>query len=295
MSIFSGSGVALVTPFNKNGIDFPAMERLIEFQISEGTDALIVCGTTGEPATMSHAEKMAAIRFTVEKARSRVPVIAGTGSNNTAQTIEDSLEAQSLGADGLLLVTPYYNRTTQKGLALHFAMIADAVKIPCILYNVPPRTGLNMKPSALAEVADHPRIVGMKEASGDIEQILEMARLCQGKIDFYSGTDEITLPILACGGIGVISVVANIAPCAMHNLVTTYLQGDVEASRRLQWKLLPLIKALFIENSPVPVKTALGMMGMIETHLRMPLCAMEPHNLEHLRQEMVRLGLSIKA
>ncbi|MCM8899982.1 4-hydroxy-tetrahydrodipicolinate synthase [Caldicoprobacter algeriensis] len=294
MSVFTGSCVALVTPFTEDGVNFESLANLIEFQIREGTDAILVCGTTGEPPTMTRDEKYSVIGFTVEKVAKRVPVIAGTGGYNTATVIEDSKEAERLGADALLIVTPYYNKTTQKGLIQHYAAIADAVHIPIIIYNVPGRTGLNVAPSTLKELSKIDNIVGIKEASGNIAQVTEMARLCGDKIDIYSGDDNIVVPILALGGKGVISVVANIAPQDTHEMVAKFLNGDIEGSRKLQFKLNPLIEALFLEVNPIPVKTALNLMGMNAGKLRMPLTDMSEQNLEILKKRMLEYGLRIQ-
>lgn len=294
MSVFTGSCVALVTPFTDDGVNFESLANLIEFQIREGTDAILVCGTTGEPPTMTRDEKYSVIGFTVEKVAKRVPVIAGTGGYNTATVIEDSKEAERLGADALLIVTPYYNKTTQKGLIQHYAAIADAVHIPIIIYNVPGRTGLNVAPSTLKELSKIDNIVGIKEASGNIAQVTEMARLCGDKIDIYSGDDNIVVPILALGGKGVISVVANIAPRDTHEMVVKFLNGDIEGSRTLQFKLNPLIEALFLEVNPIPVKTALNLMGMNAGKLRMPLTDMSEQNLEILKKRMLEYGLKIQ-
>lgn len=294
MSVFTGSCVALVTPFTDDGVNFESLANLIEFQIREGTDAILVCGTTGEPPTMTRDEKYSVIGFTVEKVAKRVPVIAGTGGYNTATVIEDSKEAERLGADALLIVTPYYNKTTQKGLIQHYAAIADAVHIPIIIYNVPGRTGLNVAPSTLKELSKIDNIVGIKEASGNIAQVTEMARLCGDKIDIYSGDDNIVVPILALGGKGVISVVANIAPRDTHEMVVKFLNGDIEGSRKLQFKLNPLIEALFLEVNPIPVKTALNLMGMNAGKLRMPLTDMSEQNLEILKKRMLEYGIKIQ-
>jgi len=291
---FTGSCVALVTPFTDDGVNFQSLANLIEFQIAEGTDAILVCGTTGEPPTMTRDEKYSVIGFAVEKVAKRVPVIAGTGGYNTATVIEDSKEAERLGADALLVVTPYYNKTTQKGLIQHYASIADAVHIPIIIYNVPGRTGLNLLPSTLKELSKIDNIAGIKEASGNIAQVAEMARLCGDRIDIYSGDDNIVVPILALGGKGVISVVANIAPRDTHEMVVKFLTGDIEGSRKLQFKLNPLVEALFLEVNPIPVKTALNLMGMNAGKLRMPLTDMSEQNLEILKKRMLEYGLKIQ-
>ncbi len=294
MSIFTGSGVAIVTPFNETGIDYAAFESLIDFQLQEGTDAIVVCGTTGEPSTMSREEKQSAIQFVVDKVKKRVPVIAGTGGNNTRTVIEDSIRAEAIGADALLVVTPYYNKTNFKGLIEHYYAVADAVNIPIIVYNVPARTGLNVTPAAFKELIKHPNIQGMKEASGDISQVIEIARLSEDRIDLYSGNDDIILPVLAVGGKGVISVVANIAPKDTHDLVAKFMNGDIAGSRQLQFKLNPLIEAIFIEVSPIPIKTALNLLGFRAGKLRPPLTTMSEHNLEILKQQLIDYGFTIK-
>lgn len=292
MSIFTGAGTALVTPFNDTGIDFAAFETLMEYQIENGIDALVVCGTTGEPSTMTREEKKAAIEFVVKHAAGRVPVIAGTGSNNTAASIEASMEASDLGVDGLLVVTPYYNKCSDAGLIKHFHSIADASSVPIIVYNVPARTGMNITPAVMKEISQHDRIVGIKEASANITQITEMARLCQG-IDLYSGNDDHVIPIMSLGGKGVISVVSNIAPGMTHEMTASWLAGDTKKALELQFKLNPLIKALFIEVSPIPVKTALNMIGINAGVLRMPLCEMSADKAAILKKELIALGFDI--
>lgn len=294
MSIFIGSGVALVTPFTDDGVNFDVLDQMIEFQIKGGTDALIVCGTTGEPSTMTAQEKRDTIKFSVERVKHRIPVIAGTGGNNTAEVIEQSVEAQRLGADALLIVTPYYNKTTQKGLVEHYTAVAQAVDIPIIIYNVPSRTGLNMTPATLEKLSHVKNIAGIKEASGNIVQVAEMARLCGDRIDIYSGNDDQVVPIMALGGKGVISVVANIAPRDTHDMVMKFIEGDIEGSRQLQFKLNPLIEALFAEVNPIPVKTALNLMGFNAGKLRMPLTDMSEANLALLKQRMIEYGFELK-
>lgn len=291
MSIFKGSGVALCTPFDDESVNVNALGRLIDFQIESGTDALIICGTTGEPSTMTEEEKIAAIEFTVKKTAGRVPVIAGTGGNNTKEVVEFSKIAEKLGADALLIVTPYYNKCSPLGLKRHFFTVADAVNIPIIIYNVPPRTGLNVTPASLLELSAHPNIAAIKEASANITQIVEMARLCEGKLDMYSGNDDHVLPMMAVGALGVISVVANVAPKETHDMVIKYLNGDLKGAMDLQFKLNPLINALFCEVNPIPVKTALNLMGFDMGELRLPLCEMSPGNLNTLRMEMQAFGL----
>lgn len=291
MALFTGSGTALITPFNKNGVDYGAFADQIDFQISGGTDALIVLGTTGEPATMSEKEKEEALGFAVKHINKRVPVIAGAGSNDTAHAVKLAKQAEDLGADGVLAVTPYYNKCTQKGLIAHFTAIADAINIPLIMYNVPGRTGVNMLPATVKALSGHKNIAAVKEACGNIEQISEIARLCGDKIDIYSGDDAITLPIMALGGIGVISVASNVIPKEMHGLCAAYLAGNIAACRELQFRVNPLVKALFSEVSPAPVKTAMNLMGLKAGRLRLPLVEMEEANLNLLKSEMRALGL----
>lgn len=292
--IFQGSGVAIVTPFHESGINFDAFRKMLEYQIENGTDAIIVCGTTGEPSTMTADEKKAAIQFAIETVNGRIPVIAGTGGNNTAKAIEDAKFAKSAGADASLVVTPYYNKTTQAGLIAHYTALADAVDIPIIIYNVPSRTGLNMAPETLAQLAEHPNIAAMKEASGNISQIVEMARLCQGKLDFYSGNDDHVVPMLAVGAIGVISVAANVVPREMHDMVATFLAGDVEASKQLQFKVNPLVAELFNEVNPIPVKTAMNLLGFEAGPLRLPLTDMSEAHLNKLKAALVDYGFTLK-
>ena len=292
--LFKGSGVAIVTPFTENGVNLDKLGELIEWHIAEGTDAIIVCGTTGEASTMTEDEKKATIEYTVKKVDKRIPVIAGTGTNNTAYSIKMSKWAESVGVDGLLVITPYYNKTTQKGLIEHFTAIADAVNTPIIIYNVPGRTGMNINPETLYELSKHQNIVAIKEASGNISQVAEMARLCGKDFAIYSGNDDQVVPILALGGIGVISVVANILPKDTHDMVYKFLEGDIEGSRELQFKMNPLINALFIETNPIPVKTAMNLMGMNVGPLRLPLTTMTSKNLEILKKEMLNYGLTIK-
>ncbi len=291
MPIFTGSCVAMVTPFTQDGIAFDALGETIEFQVREGTDALLACGTTGEPPTMTKDEKKEVIRYTIEKTANRVPVIAGTGGNNTAEVIRASKEAEMLGADALLVVTPYYNKTNPKGLIAHFKAVAEAVTLPIIIYNVPSRTNLNVTPAALKELAKIPNITAMKEASGDIAQVLEMFRTCGSMIDIYSGNDDIVVPLLSVGGKGVISVVANIAPKDTHQMVMAFLEGRIKDSLDLQCQLKPLIDALFLEVNPIPVKTAMNLMGFAMGPLRLPLTDMDEHNLSLLKSRMQEYGL----
>lgn len=293
MAIFKGAGVAIVTPFTKsNEVDYEKLGELIEFQIKEGTDSIIICGTTGESSTLTHEEHLECIRYTVDKVNKRVPVIAGTGSNCTDTAIYLSKEAQKVGADGLLLVSPYYNKATQNGLIAHYTAIAKAVDLPIILYNVPGRTGCNILPKTVANLVNNvDNIVGIKEASSNIKQVADIMHLTDGKIDLYSGCDDIIVPILSLGGIGVISVISNIMPKETHDLVMKYLEGDIKGSLDLQLKMLPLVDALFCEVNPIPVKKALNLMGFDVGSLRLPLTEMEPANAERLAEAMEALGL----
>lgn len=272
--IFSGSGVALVTPFNENGVNFEVLEELIEFQIENETDAIIICGTTGEPATMSEEEKKACIKFTVDKVAGRIPVIAGTGGNNTMQVIKMSQYAESVGADGLLIVTPYYNKTTQRGLVKHYEAVAQSVDLPIIMYNVPGRTGLNMTAKTDYELSKVENIVAIKEASGNFSQIAEIADLCGDDLYIYSGNDDQVIPMMALGAKGVISVSANIIPNDTHVMVKSFLENDIETSRELQLKAIKLINALFSEVNPIPVKEAVRQIGFDVGKCRLPLIDM---------------------
>ncbi|SHH90834.1 4-hydroxy-tetrahydrodipicolinate synthase [Sporanaerobacter acetigenes] len=294
MKLFKGSGVAIVTPFKDDEVDYEKLKELLEWHISEGTDAIIICGTTGESATMSDEEKKQAIKFTVDIVNKRIPIIAGTGSNNTKHSIELSKYAESVGADGLLAVTPYYNKTTQKGLIEHYTAIADSVNIPIIIYNVPSRTGLNILPRTLEKLSKHPNICGVKEASGNIAQVAEIARLCDDDFYIYSGNDDMVVPLLSLGGVGVISVVANILPKDTHDMVFAYLEGELEKSKKLQLKMKPLIDALFIETNPIPVKEAMNLLGMEVGNLRLPLTNMEDKNRNILIDEMKSYGLDVR-
>lgn len=287
--IFTGSGVAIITPFTSDGVNFDKLEELIEFQIKEGTDALIICGTTGEASTMPDDEHKSVIKFAVEKVKGRIPVIAGTGSNDTRHAIELSRYAEEVGADAILTVTPYYNKTTQKGLYEHFKAIANSIKIPVILYNVPSRTNLNINPETIKALSEIENIVAVKECN--LSQVGDIINLCGDKITVYSGNDEQVLPLLALGGKGVISVMANIIPRDTHDLVAKFLEGDIEGSRKIQLKTLNLIKALFIEVSPIPIKAAMNLMGMNVGKCRMPLVDMSERNLEILKNAMEEYGL----
>ena len=295
MAIFKGAGVALVTPFKENGeIDFDKLNDLIDFQIDNGTDSIIICGTTGESATMSHEEHVETIRACVSHVNKRVPVVAGTGSNCTDTAIYLSQEAYKAGADALLVVTPYYNKATQKGLKEHFTMVAKEADLPMILYNVPSRTGCNILPetaTALAKEVDN--IVAIKEASGNISQVVSLAAMSEGAIDIYSGNDDQIIPLLSVGGIGVISVLSNVAPKDTHDMVMKYLEGDTEEALRLQLKYHDLCKALFSEVNPIPVKKAVELMGLCGGTLRRPLTPMEDAHAEVLKQEMVRAGIKL--
>lgn len=296
MALFKGAGVAIVTPFNERfEVDYEKLGELIEFQIANKTDSIIICGTTGEASTLTHEEHLECIKYTVKKVNKRVPVIAGTGSNCTDTAIFLSKEAEQHGADGLLVVTPYYNKATQKGLIGHYTAIAKSVSLPIIMYNVPGRTGCNMVPQTVATLVKNvDNIVGIKEASSNIAQVAEIMSLTQGNIDLYSGCDEMIVPVMSLGGVGVISVLSNIAPKETHDMVAKYLEGDVNTSRDLQLKYLPLINALFCEVNPIPVKAALNLMGFNVGSLRMPLTEMEPANVERLRIELNRCNIDTK-
>lgn len=291
MSLFKGSGVAIVTPFNEQGVDFKKLEELLEWHIKSGTDAIIICGTTGEASTMSEQERKETIKFTVDTVKKRIPVIAGTGTNNTAASINMSKWAESIGVDGLLVITPYYNKTTQKGLIEHFKAIATSVKTPIIIYNVPGRTGMNITPKTLKQLCDFDNIVAIKEASGNISQIAEMKALCGDRLDIYSGNDDQIIPILSLGGIGVISVLANIIPKDTHDMCELYLAGKTKEALKIQLDSLALTNSLFIETNPIPVKTAMNLLGMNVGNLRLPLCDMTDANLEVLKKELKNYGL----
>ena len=277
-TIFTGAATAIITPLNENGIDFEAFGRLIEWQIEQGIDAIVSVGTTGEGSTLTDEEHKQAIKFTVEKVAGRVPVIAGTGSNDIAYAIDLTKYACEVGADAMLLVTPYYNKATQKGLIASFTAVADASTKPCILYNVPSRTGCNLLPESVAVLAKHPNIVAIKEASGNISQIAKLASLCGNEIDIYSGNDDQIIPVLSLGGKGVISVLSNIMPNATSMMVKDYLNGNTEKALKSQLDLLPLINQLFVEVNPIPVKAACAKMGFGENYLRLPLTSMEEKN-----------------
>jgi 4-hydroxy-tetrahydrodipicolinate synthase len=292
MSIFKGSGVAIVTPFNERGVDLKKLEELIEWHIDSKTDAIIVCGTTGEASTMTEQERKETIKFVVDVVNKRIPVIAGTGSNNTAAAISMSKWAEKIGVDGLLVITPYYNKTTQKGLVEHFKAIANSVTSPIIIYNVPSRTGLNITPSTLLKLCEVQNIVAVKEASGDISQIARIKVLCGDRLDIYSGNDDQVIPILSLGAIGVISVIANIIPTEVHNMCEFYFKGEHAKALKIQLGFLHLNDALFIETNPIPVKTAMNLMGMEVGFLRLPLCEMEDSNLQVLKKELKEYNLT---
>lgn len=293
MPIFKGAGVAIVTPFTQDDkVNFEELGKMIDFQIAGGTDAIIICGTTGESSTLTHEEHDECIKFAVEHTAGRVPVIAGTGSNSTAEAIRLSTHAQNNGADALLLVTPYYNKATQKGLIQHYTAIANSVDLPIILYNVPSRTGVNILPQTAVTLAKNVKnIVAVKEASGNISQVAELAALADGCIDIYSGNDDQVVPLLSLGGLGVISVLSNVMPKLTHDMVMSYLNGDVKLSRQLQLSVMNLNKALFCEVNPIPVKEALNMMGWNAGAVRSPLCEMEPQHKELLRKELAAMKL----
>ena len=293
MPILKGAGVAIVTPFTQDDkVNFEELGKMIDFQIAGGTDAIIICGTTGESSTLTHEEHDECIKFAVEHTAGRVPVIAGTGSNSTAEAIRLSTHAQNNGADALLLVTPYYNKATQKGLIQHYTAIANSVDLPIILYNVPSRTGVNILPQTAVTLAKNVKnIVAVKEASGNISQVAELAALADGCIDIYSGNDDQVVPLLSLGGVGVISVLSNVMPKLTHDMVMSYLNGDVKLSRQLQLSVMNLNKALFCEVNPIPVKEALNMMGWNAGAVRSPLCEMEPQHKELLRKELAAMKL----
>ena len=281
--VFQGSMVAVVTPFKDGRVDEAKVRELVEFHIKNGTDVLVPCGTTGESPTLSHDEHRRVIELAIQTANKRIPVVAGTGSNSTAEAIDLTRFAKNAGADGALVVLPYYNKPTQQGLIAHCRAIADAVELPLILYNIPGRTGINMLPETLAALADHPNIVGMKEATGNLEQMTHDIVLCGAKLSFLSGDDTLTLPLMAVGGKGVISVVANIVPRDVADLTRAFLSGDWKRARDIHLKLFPLCQAMFLETNPIPVKTAMALMGMIGGELRMPLCPMSEANLSKLK------------
>ncbi len=293
MAVFTGAGVAIVTPFQENGdVDYGKFAELVEFQIKNGTDAIIVCGTTGEASTLTHEEHLDVIKYCVEKVAGRVPVVAGTGSNCTQTAVYLSKEAEKAGADAVLLVTPYYNKATQKGLYDHFKTIADSIRIPAILYNVPSRTGCNILPETVVKLCTEvENIVGVKEASGNISQVAKLMALADGKVDLYSGNDDQIVPLLSLGGKGVISVLSNVAPKETHEICAKFFAGDVTGSCALQLKALDLCSALFCEVNPIPVKKALNLMGMGAGTLRMPLSEMDEANVPKLEKALKDFGV----
>ncbi len=293
MAVFTGAGVAIVTPFHANGeVNYEKFAELIEDQVKGGTDAIIVCGTTGESSTLSHEEHLAVIKYCVEKVAGRIPVVAGTGSNCTETAVYLSREAASYGVDALLQVTPYYNKATQKGLYQHFKAVADAVDVPVILYNVPSRTGCNIEPETVVKLCTEvENIVGVKEASGNISQVAKLMSLAKGKVDLYSGNDDQIVPLLSLGGKGVISVLSNVAPRQTHEICEKFFAGDVAGSCQEQLRAIDLVKALFCEVNPIPVKMALNLMGKEVGGLRAPLTEMEPEHAKVLKQTMEEYGI----
>lgn len=291
MSIFKGSGVAIITPFTDTGVNYTKLEELLEWHVSEGTDAIIICGTTGEATTMSEEEKKKTIKFTVDVIKNRIPVIAGTGSNDTVKSISMSKYAESVGVDGLLIITHYYNKTNSEGLIRHFEAINNAVNTPIIAYNVPSRTGLNITPEQLLKLSAFNNIIAIKEASGNISQIVKMKALCGDKIDIYSGNDDQIIPIMSLGGLGVISVAANIIPNAVHNLTSEFLHGNYDKALKLQLDYLELCNTLFIETNPIPVKTALNILSKDVGNLRLPLYKMDDKNKEILVNTLKKYNL----
>lgn len=291
MSIFRGSGVAIVTPFNDREIDFNSFEKLIEWQILEGSDAIVVCGTTGEASTLTDEEQIDVVEFAVKVVNHRVPVIAGGGSNDTHHGIHLNQCLEQVGPDALLHVTPYYNKCSQKGLIDHFFAIADAVEIPMIIYSVQSRTGVNIEPKTVLELSKHPNIIGIKEASGNIAQVAEIARLVGDDFDIYSGNDDMIVPLLSLGGVGVISVVANIIPNETHMLVKNYLNGNIKEACKLQLSLKPLMDSMFVDVNPIPVKAALYLMGKIKLDYRLPLCPPSVAAFSSIKSQMQTYGL----
>ena len=291
--IFKGMATALVTPMTSDGVDYEALGRLIDFQLENGINALVSVGTTGESATLTPQERNQVISFTIDRVAGRVPVIAGTGTNNTAHAIDFSVSADKAGADALLVVTPYYNKATQKGLIAHFTAIADKVNKPMILYNVPSRTGCNLLPATVAELAKHPNIAAIKEASGNMSQVVDLVARCGEDITVYSGEDGLTVPILSMGGMGTISVLSNVLPKEAVAMTDAFFAGRIQEAAQWQCKLLPLIDCLFSEVNPIPAKAALSAMGFGEEHLRLPLTPMEPENREKLFRELRKLGVRV--
>ena len=292
--VFKGACTALITPMTEGGaVDYDAFARLIDFQLENGIDALLACGTTGEPPTLSEDERAGVIEFTVKRAAGRVPVLAGTGGNNTAAAVLAGKRAQNLGASALLVVTPYYNKATQGGLVAHYRAIAEGAELPVILYNVPGRTGVNLLPRTVEELCEVPNIAGLKEAGGNMEQICDAARRTAGKIALYSGDDSLNLPVLSVGGSGCISVLSNILPAQTHELCKLYFEGDTQGARQLFLSMFNLARAVFCEVNPIPIKAAAWLLGLCQPYLRLPLTPIEPQNLELLKREMLAFGLSI--
>ena len=292
-TIFKGMATAIVTPMMATGIDYEALGRFLEFQIENGINAIVVMGTTGENATIEYEDQKEIIRFTVEKVNKRVPVIAGTGTNNTEHVIHNTKNACEVGADAVLVVTPYYNKATQNGLIAHFTAVADASTVPVIMYNVPGRTGCNLLPKTVAKLAEHPNIVGIKEATGNMAQMVEIMHLCGDKLDVYSGEDALTVPMLAMGGAGTISVISNIAPKEAVAMTDAFFAGDIAKAAKMQCDLLPLVNACFCEVNPIPAKAGVSAMGFGEEHLRLPLTPMEDQNRAVLYAEMRKLGIDV--
>jgi len=291
MSIFEGSGVALITPFKDGKIDFERLENLLDWQVAQGTDAIVICGTTGEASTLTDEEHLKTIDFTIKKISGKIPVIAGVGSNSTQHAIDFSKEAERMGAEALLHVTPYYNKASKKGLIQHYSAIADSTTLPIILYSVASRTGVNITPDVCAELSKINNITAIKEASGNIAQVAEIARVTSDDFDIYSGNDDMIVPLLSLGGKGVISTVANIVPNDTHDMVINYLNGDIASATKAQLDMKALIDAVFIEVNPIPIKAALWLMGKCEYEYRLPLCQMEEKNLDVLKGAMKDYGL----
>ena len=289
--VFSGCATALITPFTKDGVDYEAFGRLIDFQIESGIDALVVCGTTGEPATMTYQERSETIKFAVKRVNKRVPVIVGTGSNATHIAVSNSITAYEAGADALLVVTPYYNKCTPAGLIKHFEAVCAATPLPVICYSVPGRTGVNISPEMIEKLCEIDNLVGIKEASGNMDQMVDMCRRVSNKIDIFSGDDALTVPLLSVGGKGVISVASNLLPAEVHQMCVDFFEGNTQKAMEMQLKLYPLIKALFCEVNPIPAKTAASLMGFGKCNLRLPLCDMSEKNLEYLKEEMRNFGI----
>ena len=292
-TIYKGMATAMVTPMTPHGVDYDALGRFVDFQLEQGINALVAVGTTGESATLSPEERTEVIRFTVERVAGRVPVIAGTGTNNTSHVLEYTRRACDVGADAVLVVTPYYNKATQSGLQAHFTAVADASPKPVILYNVPSRTGCNLLPATVAKLAEHPQIVGIKEASGNMSQVVELFAKCGDKIDVYSGEDALTVPMMSMGGTGCISVLSNVVPGMAVEMTDAALAGDFAKAAQLQCRMLPLINCLFSEVNPIPAKAAVSALGYGVEHLRLPLTPMEPANREKLFAEMAKLGVQV--